>query len=106
MQGAPDKAGKLVLCSIMAGEDIPLSARSSLTASCMTGTPEILPNKESYTRFPQLADPVVKDPRIDALFLAPLIIGEYALAAFHNQLDLFMFSYTARIHNDRSLKIE
>lgn len=56
--------------------------------------------------FPQLADPVVKDPGIDALFLAPLTIGESALAAFHNQLDLFRFSYTVGIHNDRSLKIE
>ena len=62
-----------------------------------------LPIWNRIPSFPQLADPVVKGPGIDALFPAPLIIGESALAAFHNQLDLFGFSYTVRIHNDCSL---
>ena len=62
--------------------------------------------KEGIASLSEFADPVVKGSGMNALLPAPLIVGESALAAFHDKFDLFWFSYTVRIHNDCFLKAE
>ncbi len=62
--------------------------------------------RDSIAAFPQFADPVIKSTCIDALFLAPLIIGKPTLTAFHDEFQLLIFSYNSLLHNDCFLWLE
>ena len=56
--------------------------------------------RNSIAIFSEFADLVIKSTCIDALPLAPLIIGKPALPAFHDEFHLLIFSDNSFLHND------